>query len=248
MTGKGWERIPQDERRAADTPWFQSLLTFDPAKVIKDVRQPLLFVHGELDKQVPVAHADRLADLARKESDSKSVEVVVVRGVNHLLLPAITGEVSEYATLTDRNVSKDVSGARHRVADEDVRRGQMSASGRERHSMSGRQVRVPDLRQKKQAGEKIAMLTAYDATMARLLDRAGVDVMLVGDSLGIGHARPSAHAARHARRDGSPHARRGRGTERALVVADMPFLTYQVSVAEAVRNAGRLLQRAAPRR
>ena len=73
------------------------------------MRQPLLFVHGELDKQVPVAHADRLADLARKESDSKSVEVVVVRGVNHLLVPAITGEVSEYASLTDRNVSKDVT-------------------------------------------------------------------------------------------------------------------------------------------
>jgi pimeloyl-ACP methyl ester carboxylesterase len=111
VTGKGWDSVPTEERRAADTPWFQSLLTFDPAKVIKDVRQPLLFVHGELDRQVPVAHADRLADLARKDSDSKSVEVVVVRGVNHLLVPAITGEVSEYQSLTDRNVSKDVSGA-----------------------------------------------------------------------------------------------------------------------------------------
>jgi pimeloyl-ACP methyl ester carboxylesterase len=111
ISGKGWESIPQDERRAADTPWFQSLLTFDPAKVLKDVRQPLLFVHGELDRQVPVAHLDRLTDIARKESDSKSVDVVVVKGVNHLLVPAITGEVSEYATLADRNVSKDVSGA-----------------------------------------------------------------------------------------------------------------------------------------
>jgi pimeloyl-ACP methyl ester carboxylesterase len=110
VTGKGWEAVPQDERRAADTPWFQSLLTFDPAKVIKDVRQPLFFVHGELDKQVPAAHADRLADMARKDSDSKSVEIVIVRGVNHLLVPAITGEVSEYNSLTDRNVSKDVSG------------------------------------------------------------------------------------------------------------------------------------------
>jgi hypothetical protein len=111
VTGKGWEGVSQDERRAADTPWFQSLLTFDPAKVIKDVRQPLLFVHGELDRQIPVAHADRLAEMARKDSDSKSVEVVVVRGVNHLLVPATTGEVREYAALPDRNVSKDVSGA-----------------------------------------------------------------------------------------------------------------------------------------
>ncbi len=111
VTGKGWELIPKEERRAADTPWFQSLLTFDPARVIKDVRQPMFFVNGALDKQVPPEHADRLADLARKQSDSKSVEVVVVRGVNHLLLPAITGEVTEYASLTDRNVSKDVSGA-----------------------------------------------------------------------------------------------------------------------------------------
>jgi pimeloyl-ACP methyl ester carboxylesterase len=111
MSGKGWELIPQEERRAADTPWFQSLLTFDPARVMKDVRQPLVFVHGDLDKQVPVANADRLADLARKQSDSKSVDVVVVRGVNHLLIPAFTGEVTEYASLTDRNVSKNVSGA-----------------------------------------------------------------------------------------------------------------------------------------
>ena len=111
LTGKGWEAVPPEMRKQADTPWFQSLLAFNPARVIRDVRQPLLFVHGELDHQVPVAHADRLADLARKESDSKSVEVVIVKGVNHLLVPAFTGEVSEYGTLTDRNVSRDVSSA-----------------------------------------------------------------------------------------------------------------------------------------
>jgi len=111
ISGKGWELVPQEERRAADTPWFQSLLTFDPAKVLKDVRQPLFFVHGALDKQVPATHADRLADIARKQSDSDSIDVVVVRGVNHLLIPAFTGEVTEYASLTDRNVSKDMSGA-----------------------------------------------------------------------------------------------------------------------------------------
>jgi dienelactone hydrolase len=111
LTGKGWETVPPQLRKEADTPWFQSLLTFDPAKVIEDVRQPMLFVHGGLDRQVPVEHVERLSDLARKESKSKSVDVVVVRGVNHLLVPAITGEVSEYGTLPDRNVSKDVTTA-----------------------------------------------------------------------------------------------------------------------------------------
>ncbi len=111
ISGRGWEAVPPDVKRQADTPWFQSLLTFDPAKVIKDVRQPILFVHGELDKQVPVSHVDRISDLARKQSKSKSVSVVTVKGVNHLLVPAVTGEVDEYATLTDRNISKDVSSA-----------------------------------------------------------------------------------------------------------------------------------------
>jgi pimeloyl-ACP methyl ester carboxylesterase len=108
ITGKGWEGIPPDLRKQADSAWFQSLLTFDPAKVVNDVRQPLLIVHGELDRQVPVAHADKLAELA-KAGKSRAVEVITVRGINHLLVPATTGEVSEYGSLTDRNVSKDVT-------------------------------------------------------------------------------------------------------------------------------------------
>ena len=110
MTGRGWEGIPADMRKQADTPWFQSFLMFDPARVIKDVRQPLLIVHGDLDAQVPVSHVDRLAELA-KGSRSRSVAVVTLRGVNHLLLPAVTGDVSEYASLQDRNVSADVTTA-----------------------------------------------------------------------------------------------------------------------------------------
>ena len=111
LTGKGWEALPTDVRRQADTPWFQSLLTFNPTRVIDNVRQPMLFVHGELDRQVPVAHADRLAEVAKKVSNSKSIEVVVVRGVNHLLVPATTGEIVESGTLADRNVSEDVTAA-----------------------------------------------------------------------------------------------------------------------------------------
>lgn len=111
LTGKGWEGVPAELRKQADTPWFQSILAFDPAKVLDDVRQPLLFLHGELDRQVPVSHVTRLSDTARKEARSRSIDVVVVRGVNHLLIPATTGEVEEYATLTDRNVSADVRSA-----------------------------------------------------------------------------------------------------------------------------------------
>ncbi len=103
-------------------------------------------------------------------------------------------------------------------------------------------VRTRDLKEKKRRGEKIAMLTAYDANMARLLDRAGVDALLVGDSVGmvmLGYQNTVPVTL-----DAMIHhtAAVARGTERALVVADMPFLTYQVTVADAVRNAGRLLQ------
>lgn len=111
LTGGGWEGVPREMRRQADTPWFQSLLAYDPAKVLKGVRQPLLFVHGQLDRQVPLDHLERIAGLARKASKSKAVEVVTVRGVNHLLIPATTGEVGEYSALQERTVSGDVTAA-----------------------------------------------------------------------------------------------------------------------------------------
>ncbi len=110
LTGEGWERIPR-QFRAADTPWFQSLLQYDPARVLKGVKQPLLFLQGDLDQQVPAPHAERLGTLARELRKSRSIEVVMVEGVNHLLVPATTGEVTEYGTLADRNVSKDVIAA-----------------------------------------------------------------------------------------------------------------------------------------
>ena len=111
LTGKGWEGVPPELRKQADTPWTHSVLSFDPARVIEDVRQPILFIHAALDRLIPVSHVDRLVDLARKESKSKSVDAVTVRGVNHLLVPAITGEPEEYASLPDLNVSKDVTTA-----------------------------------------------------------------------------------------------------------------------------------------
>jgi len=103
-------------------------------------------------------------------------------------------------------------------------------------------VRISQLKDRKQRREKFAMLTAYDATIGRLLERAGVDVLLVGDSvatavLGYETTLPvTLEVMIH------HTAAVMRGTERALVIADMPFLTYQVSPSEAVRNAGRLLK------
>ena len=108
---KGLADLPPDIRKAADTPWFQSVLNFAPDKILKDVRQPLLILHAALDHEVPVGDADRLAAIAQKEGESKSVELLIVKGVNHLLVPAVTGEVKEYGELTDRNVSNDVSAA-----------------------------------------------------------------------------------------------------------------------------------------
>jgi 3-methyl-2-oxobutanoate hydroxymethyltransferase len=101
---------------------------------------------------------------------------------------------------------------------------------------------VPDLAHMKENGERIVMLTAYDATMARLLDKAGIDLLLVGDSLGqviLGLETTVAvtlEAIIH-------HARAVSGAvQRPLVIADMPFLTYQVSSEQAMHNAARLFQ------
>ena len=105
-----------------------------------------------------------------------------------------------------------------------------------------RRVTTRDLLELKQQGKKIVALTAYDYLFARLVDEAGVDVILIGDSLGqvvLGY--PSTlpvtlddmiHHATAVRR----------GVKRALVVVDMPFMTFQVSAEETVRNAGRVLK------
>ncbi|MCC6989125.1 MAG: alpha/beta fold hydrolase [Acidobacteria bacterium] len=111
-TGNGpWDGVSDDLRVQADTPWFASYLAFDPEKLMKDVRQPLLIVQGELDTQVPPHHAVRLAELASGRKRRVAVEVVRIPGVNHLLVPATTGEVSEYGSLSAREVSADATSA-----------------------------------------------------------------------------------------------------------------------------------------
>jgi hypothetical protein len=111
LTGKGWDQLPADVRRQVDNPEFQSILLNDPAKVIPDVRQPILIVQGELDTQVEPSNADTLEALARKRKNAPPVEVVKVPGVNHLLVPAKTGELDEYGTLAEKQVSVLVTDA-----------------------------------------------------------------------------------------------------------------------------------------
>ncbi len=105
-----------------------------------------------------------------------------------------------------------------------------------------RPVTVPDFRGAKGRGERLAVVTAYDYTSARLADEAGVDAVLVGDSLGMviqGHPTSLPVTLR----DVVYHTRCVvRGVRRALVVADLPFMTYQVSPRQAVRSAGKLMK------
>ena len=104
------------------------------------------------------------------------------------------------------------------------------------------QLSVHDLRKMKEQGERIAVLTAYDYLFARMLDRAGIEVVLVGDSLanvvlGLDSTVPVTL-------DDMIHHGRAvvRGIERAIVVVDLPFMTYQVSKEDAIRNAARVVQ------
>ncbi|HEX4574899.1 MAG TPA: 3-methyl-2-oxobutanoate hydroxymethyltransferase [Gemmatimonadales bacterium] len=101
---------------------------------------------------------------------------------------------------------------------------------------------VRTLLEMKQRGERIVMLTCYDALFARLLEAAGVDVLLVGDSVNevLAGAETTLSATLEQMLYHTKSVRRG--SARALVVCDLPFLTYQVSREEAIKNAGRVLQ------
>ncbi len=110
--------------------------------------------------------------------------------------------------------------------------------------MKSKKMTVSSFQTAKAKGSKISMLTAYDYTTAKLMDEAGIDSLLVGDSLGmvmLGYD----NTLQVTMADMIHHSKAVvRGTKRALVIADMPFLSYHVSVEDSVRNAGRLIQEA----
>jgi len=105
-------------------------------------------------------------------------------------------------------------------------------------------ITLLDLQEKKQKGEKIVMLTAYDEPMARMIDEAGIDIVLVGDSVGmviLGYSSTVSvtieemiHHTKAVRR----------GIKRAFLIGDLPFMSYQASTEEAIRNAGRFMKEA----
>lgn len=110
--------------------------------------------------------------------------------------------------------------------------------------MDGKKVTVIDLLQKKQQQEPITMVTAYDVSSAEMVDAAGIDMILVGDSLGM--VIMGLNSTVSVTMDEMLHHCRAvsRGASRAFLVGDMPFMSYQADESEAIRNAGRFLKEA----
>lgn len=105
-----------------------------------------------------------------------------------------------------------------------------------------RPITVLDFLSARSRGARLTMLTCYDYSLARILDDAGVDCILVGDSLGMviqGHPNPLPVTLEHTLYHTQCVAR---GVKRSLLIADMPYMTYQVSPEQALINAGRLVQ------
>ena len=103
-------------------------------------------------------------------------------------------------------------------------------------------VTIRELKSMKARGEKIAMITAYDYTSAMIVERAGIPIILVGDSLG--HVVMGHDSTLPVTMEDMVHHIKSvvRGTEKVHVVGDMPFMSYQADAADAIRNAGRLLK------
>jgi 3-methyl-2-oxobutanoate hydroxymethyltransferase len=107
-----------------------------------------------------------------------------------------------------------------------------------------KKITVPEIVNMKKQGEKITALTAYDVLMAQILDDSGIDIILVGDSAGMVMAGYENTLAVTMEEMLFYCKSVRRGVKRALLIADMPFLSYQKSIEEAIKNAGRFLQEA----
>jgi pimeloyl-ACP methyl ester carboxylesterase len=110
-SGTGWNGIPPQMQKQADTLWFRSLIEFDIAAAMKKVKQPVLIVQGGKDAVIAPSNADRLEALAagRRDKSAPLTKKIVLPDLNHLLVPATTGEVSEYVSLPIRTISPGVA-------------------------------------------------------------------------------------------------------------------------------------------
>ena len=110
--------------------------------------------------------------------------------------------------------------------------------------MDQKKVTIADLQQKKETGKKITMMTAYDYPTSRLVDQAGIDTILVGDSLGM--VMLGYDSTVPVTMDEMIHHCRAvcRGTKNSFVIGDMPFLSYQINIERAIENAGRFIKEA----
>ncbi len=111
VSEKGWETIPDEVRRTVDTPWYRSLLTFDPSRTMARVKQPVLILQGDLDTQVKPYHADRLAELGHARKKSGSTEVKHLPGLNHFFVAAKPAESPASPVLQDKAISVEVANA-----------------------------------------------------------------------------------------------------------------------------------------
>lgn len=97
VAGSGWEGIPEPMRRQADTPWFKSVLMYEPAAVLMKVKQPILILHADLDPSVPPSEADKLGELARARKKAAPTEVVHLPDLDHALATASVRSLSPKA-------------------------------------------------------------------------------------------------------------------------------------------------------
>jgi uncharacterized protein len=114
VLGQGdWKDVPADLRQQADTPWFRAFLAFSPLPTLSKLDRPILIVQPERDKQVPPHHGDKLLETAkaRKKVPAEHSVLATIPGINHLLVPSDTGDVSEYPSLTGKAVSPEVAKA-----------------------------------------------------------------------------------------------------------------------------------------